>query len=293
MRSRNIKRVLVVLCLVLYMANPLLATAKLVPGSVAQAAGKVVKLNKTSATIYNSKSLQLKLLNATGKVVWKSSNKAVASVTGKGKVTGLKPGSVKITATNGGKKYTCKVTVKSVLAVKKKNVEIKTGKRTAVDFWFYIDGNFRWEVANPKLLLCDWSGKWTEGGNRAKLYLTGLKAGSTTVKLTNDKTKDTVVIKVRVTGKTVSPISSNKSYVELEVGEFETINISSLDGGAMTFYISNEDVIDCQWADWIDNVSPLTIYGKEGGESILTITHDETGRSIKVRVFVDDPTVYD
>lgn len=79
----------------------------------------------------------------------------------------------------------------------------------------------------------------------------------------------------------------------MEVGDLVTINIKSLGGSGMTLDISDDDVVDCEWGDWIGDVSPLVIYGKEGGEAILTITHDDTGAKIKVKVFVDDPTIYE
>ena len=75
-------------------------------------AAKKVKLNKTKVTITVGKSVKLKLKNARKKVTWKSSNKKVAVVNKKGKVTGKKAGSVKITAKSTGKRYTCKVVVK-------------------------------------------------------------------------------------------------------------------------------------------------------------------------------------
>ena len=293
MKSMKSCRLMLALVLALCLAVPGVLPPNLAPLVTAQAASKPVKLDKTKATLYNSQTLQLKLTNAKGKINWKSSNKKIATVTSKGKVKALKPGTVTITATNAGKKYPCKITVMSVLAVKKKSITIDTGKQTALDFWFYVDGNFYWKVANPKLLMCDWSGEWTDGGNQAKLYLTGLKAGSTTIKLTNSKTKDSVVIEVKVKGKTVSPITASKENIEMEVGDLVTINITSLDGSGMTLDISDEDVVDCEWGDWVGDVSPLAIYGKEGGDAILTITHDDTGATVKVKVSVDDPFVYD
>lgn len=293
MKSMNTRKLLAALCLVLCLTVTAALPPSLVPQVTAQAAAKVVKLNMTKADLFNGKTLQLKLVNAKGTVTWKSSDKKIASVTSKGKVKGLKPGKATITATNAGKKYTCKVTVKSVLAVKKTSVTINTGNQTALDFWFYVDGEFYWKVANPKLLMCSWSEKWTDGGDHAKLYLTGLKAGTTTVTLTNNQTKDTVVIKVKVKGKTVSPITASKENIEMEVGDLVTINITSLDGSGMTLDISDEDVVDCEWGDWVGDVSPLAIYGKEGGDAILTITHDDTGATVKVKVSVDDPFVYD
>ena len=45
-------------------------------------------------------------------VKWSSSKSSVASVNAKGKVTAKKAGTATITAKVGGKKYTCKITVK-------------------------------------------------------------------------------------------------------------------------------------------------------------------------------------
>ena len=80
--------------------------------SVPTQAAKKVKLNKTKVTIKVGRSVKLKLKNAKKKVTWKSSNKKVAVVNKKGKVTGKKQGTVKITAKSAGKKYTCTVSVK-------------------------------------------------------------------------------------------------------------------------------------------------------------------------------------
>lgn len=70
------------------------------------------KLNKTSVTLNAKKTYQLKLTGTTQKPKWTSSNKAVAAVSNNGKVTGKSAGTATITATVGGVKFNCKVTVK-------------------------------------------------------------------------------------------------------------------------------------------------------------------------------------
>ncbi len=83
------------------------------------------KTNKLKATIkLNVKKIPLQVKKSTTavKVVsmtegdgvksWKSSNKKVATVTSKGKITGKKAGTAKITVTSGKKKVTISVTVK-------------------------------------------------------------------------------------------------------------------------------------------------------------------------------------
>lgn len=76
-----------------------------------------VTLNKTKATLAKGKTLTLKATvtpaSSNEKLTWSSSNKKVATVSSKGKVKALKKGTATITVkTSGGKKATCKITVK-------------------------------------------------------------------------------------------------------------------------------------------------------------------------------------
>lgn len=93
----------------------------IVPLASVNAASKA-KLNKKSATIYVGKTVKLKVDNNKKKVKWSSSNKKVATVTKKGKVTGKKAGKVTITAKVGKKNYNCKVNVKNKTVVEPSNV---------------------------------------------------------------------------------------------------------------------------------------------------------------------------
>lgn len=88
----------------------LAVTMLIVP--VSSEAAKRVKLNKKSVSLYEGKSIKLKVSGTKAKVKWSSNKKSVATVTSKGKVTARKKGIAKITAKVSGKKYTCKVTVK-------------------------------------------------------------------------------------------------------------------------------------------------------------------------------------
>ena len=84
--------------------------------TVKEAATKV-KLNKTKATLKKGGTLTLKATvtpsSSTDKLTWSSSNKKVAAVDSKGKVTAKKKGTAVITVkTASGKKATCSITVK-------------------------------------------------------------------------------------------------------------------------------------------------------------------------------------
>lgn len=76
--------------------------------------GKSVKKNKL--TLKKGKKVTLTAVRtpvtSTEKITYKSSNKKIATVTAKGKVTGKKPGKAKITVKSGKKKVTITVTVK-------------------------------------------------------------------------------------------------------------------------------------------------------------------------------------
>lgn len=76
-----------------------------------------VKLNKTKATLKKGSTLKLKATvtpsSSTDKLTWTSSNKKVATVDSKGKVTAKKKGTAVITVkTTSGKKAACNITVK-------------------------------------------------------------------------------------------------------------------------------------------------------------------------------------
>lgn len=98
---------------ILSLSLVLVLSLSLLPVTSISAASKKVKLNKTKATIYVGKTVTLKLRNNKRKVKWSTSNKKVAIVTKKGKVTGKKAGKATITAKVGKKKYKCKITVRS------------------------------------------------------------------------------------------------------------------------------------------------------------------------------------
>ena len=99
-RTRRLAFLLVLCLLVGMVALPVSASA----------AAKV-KLSKTKVTLKVKQTVTLKLKGATGKVTWSTSDKKVATVSKKGKVKAVAGGTCKITAKNGKKKYTCKVTV--------------------------------------------------------------------------------------------------------------------------------------------------------------------------------------
>lgn len=91
---------------------------------------KKAALNKTSLKLKKGKTYQLKTKNVKGTITWKSSNKKIATVSKKGKVTAKKAGSTVIKATykKNGKVKTLKCKV-SVTAAKKESREETVKKK--------------------------------------------------------------------------------------------------------------------------------------------------------------------
>lgn len=74
---------------------------------------QTLTLNKTSLSIYKGKSYVLKINGTKLRPSWKSSDAGIASVDSAGKVIAKKDGTATITASLGGRRLTCKVTVKT------------------------------------------------------------------------------------------------------------------------------------------------------------------------------------
>ena len=79
-----------------------------------------VKINRTNKTMYIDNTYILKVTGTKQYILWKSSDKKIASVTKKGKVTAKRVGTCTITATVGSgmdnKKLSCVINVKSKLS---------------------------------------------------------------------------------------------------------------------------------------------------------------------------------
>lgn len=109
-------------------------------------------INKKSLTMYKKKKYTLKINNNTKKVIWSSSNKKIATVNSKGKVTAKKAGKVTITGKIGKKKYTCKITVKNpYLKVSKSKATIKRGKSVKLTASTAPKGAIKWSSSKKSV----------------------------------------------------------------------------------------------------------------------------------------------
>lgn len=192
-RMKRISAILAVLML-LTVAIPSTAFGLFFPETAASvyAAAKPI-LNTTKATINIGQSVQLKVKNVKTKVKWSSSNKNVASISAKGKITGKKAGTTIITAKVGKKKLKCKVAVKSVLGISQSNINIE--KSGVVNVIFKVRGTVYYNIEDPQIVSCQW-GPFVN--NIAPLTITGNKKGTTYITLTNTYNREAKKIEVTV-----------------------------------------------------------------------------------------------
>lgn len=179
-----------------------------------------VKLNKSQVTLYVGQTETLKgsvaPAFASPKLTWKTSNSKVASVVN-GKITAKAAGTVTITATAaGGKKATCKITVKAgANSIKFKNKSVTLGVKETYKLDTTITpSNIKigctWSAADSRIAKVSSTGK-----------VTAKRVGTTTitVKTANGK-KATCKIVVK---KAPTTVKLNKKTLKLSKGKSYTL----------------------------------------------------------------------
>ena len=298
------------LALILCLAVPALLPARIAPA--AQAAGRV-KLSKAKATLYVGQTLQLKLNNVSGKVAWKSSKKGVAAVTGKGKVTAKKKGTATVTATCGGKKYTCKVTVKPGLTMSSTDVSVPAQGKATFKLNQRVDGRVTAESDDDNVAYATVKGGKKKGEKTLTVW--GEEAGSAVITLKNAATKEKLKLKVTVSkpkptaapAPTATPAPKSRLVLENAGDSNITLHYNPMRGGyppySMGIFLYNDDERDVEYSiedesmvkcDWyfkwgffkedyrILQISP---YYKEGTTTI-TLTNNASSETITIHVTV-------
>ncbi|MBO5372765.1 MAG: Ig-like domain-containing protein [Lachnospiraceae bacterium] len=117
------------------------------------------KLSKKSVRLIKGETIKLKLKGAKGKVTWKSTKKAIASVNKKGIVKARKKGNAKIVARYAGKSYKCKVWVETP-QISKTSIVLEVGQTDTLA----IQGTKQrvtWSSVYPQIADVDANGKIT------------------------------------------------------------------------------------------------------------------------------------
>ena len=228
-----------------------------------------IKLNRTNKTMYEGDTFRLKITGTKKKVKWSSSNKKVASISSKGIVKGINGGtnqrSCKIYATVGGKKYTCKVTVKGSY--------LNTSDATFEE----CETKELWIIGNKQDVI--WS---SEDENIAIVVdgnVTGMSAGTTNIIATTE-TK-TYKCKVTITKRILISDISVQDSLKMRVGETTKISVSPIPINSTEklcpVFVSNDISII--------NVSPEgNVIANKSGQTQIIVSFKDIKKIINVTV---------
>ena len=126
------------------------------------------KLNRSKVKMYLGKSKTLRITGRIGKAKYRTSNRRVATVNSKGKITGKKKGKCIIIVKTNGITLKCKVTIKNPkLSKSKLTIHNSYSKKLRV---IGGKGKIKWKSSNPKIATVTSSGK-----------VKGRKAGKCTI----------------------------------------------------------------------------------------------------------------
>jgi uncharacterized protein YjdB len=205
-----------------------------------------VKLDQTKATLLKGKTLTLTATvypsSLTDKsVTWKSSNKAVATVTSAGKVKGVKAGTATITCTSKatGLKTTCTVTVvNGKVTLNKTEVRVQKGKtvtlKATVTPTSLKDKSVTWKSSNTKIATVTADGK-----------VKGIKAGTATIICTSNATGKKSTCTVTVLQSMVSlPFNGDELLEDQEMenpGVEEPFDVYDLNGRMVKSQVTSLD----------------------------------------------------
>lgn len=281
MKTAN--KLLVALCLALVAC---LAAPMLMPAGVNPFSAQAATISKTKATIYNGKTLKLKVTGATKGVKWSSSDAKVASVDKNGLVKAKKVGKATITAWAGAQKLTCVVTVKSPLSASPSTITMDVGDTKTVTLTYKLGGGLSLKKYDSSVLSCK-LGKISKG--KCTLTINALRAGTQTLVVKNTKTSDTVKITVKVRKpKETRPIV-DETEVTVKVGETATVNVYWTDPGVPHVWWNDSSVVTCSFGTGFNGGWPLYIKGVGKGTATVWFTRGDDSSedplaSIKVTV---------
>ena len=245
------------------------------------------ELNLTEGERYELKAT-VSPFNATNKkVIFKSGNTSVASVTETGVVTAHKAGNTKVTVVtdDGGKTATCDVTVVAkkypVTGVKLNSTQEKLGVGETITLTATVtpstatDKTVSWSSSNTSVATVSQNGE-----------VSALKKGTTTITVTTKDGGKTATCKITVEDKVypVESVTLDKSTYEMTVGDNVTLKA--------TVNPSNATDKTVSWSSNNTSVATVSQNGvvtaKKKGTAKITVTTNDGNKTAECIITVTD-----
>lgn len=201
-----------------------------------------VRMSKSKLTLNKGEKYTLKLVGGK-KVKWSTSNKRVATVSSKGKVTAKARGTVTITATSGKKKYKCKLKVETP-SMSKTSIYLTKGQAYTLKLK-NTSQKVKWSTSNKKVAIVTSKGKVTAKGK-----------GTATITAKCGNKKYTCKVKVETP-------SISKTSIKVFKGSTYTLKMNGT-SRSVTWSTSNRYVATVD--------SKGRVSGVENGTAIITAT---------------------
>lgn len=146
-----------------------------------------ITLNRTKAALYRGQTLALTARTSSGRrVTWKSRKSSIAKVSGSGRVTAMKHGTARITASVDGVTKECEVTVKSPdIQLSHTSLTLKKGRTFVLKANVSSGHTPIWKSSKSRVATVDGNGK-----------VTAKKKGTCTIYATEDGTREDCHIQV-------------------------------------------------------------------------------------------------
>lgn len=183
--------------------------------------GPELTIKRSKETVYLGYPVTLSVkAYPTAKIAYQSSNKKVATVNAKGKVTGKKAGKAVITVTGNGMKKKCTVTIKKPsIKLMEKNLIIYEKNTYKISAAACPKKTLKWKSANQKLASVNKAG-----------IVTGVKAGKTKITISFGSTSKVCNVTVLK-----NKHKLNKSSLSLMKGAAGKLYMSDLDTNAFGY----------------------------------------------------------
>lgn len=249
----------------------------------------VITAEASSSVILSKKSVSVKAGGKTAvtlrgtkpekKVTWSSSDTKVVSVKKSGEngsgvtIKGKKAGTAKVTAVYGGKKYTCKVTVKPGPVLSEKKITIYSGSEVKISLKnSWKNKKTVWQSSNPNAVIVE--------GYANQAMITGIGPGSSVITAVHNgkRYRCKVTVKEIAYSMAVTKCYSGNLRVG-ETGRFRCVVRPANTGGTIKWFSSNTRVAA------VDSKGKVT--AKSAGIAVITAkTSDGSRLSKSVRIIV-------
>lgn len=227
-------------------------------------------ISKTSFTLTKGYSTTLTVSGTSSTVKWSSSDSTVASVSSKGKVIGRKAGTATITANVNGTKLTSKVTVVGgKLAVSSKNVTLDEGSSKYITVQALGSHGMKVVPSDKSVVSTSWVKPWD--GDKIRLKLTAKSAGTATVKIYLTSYPDVyTTIKVTVNGEKDTLLTS-VSAVSVKADSISSVIAYTNKNNSLGYTMGDSKIASVSEGTWNNGSVTLTIKGLSAGNTSLKI----------------------